>query len=235
MNKWMLSIVDKRIAFSNELKMHITLDSEIVKEVASGGDRLSIRNVCEKEVQKVNQSTLFCMCNDVGRFSSFNDDMANRLIVEELNNTFKTNPAEVTKPHHRLADTTIKAKFKSDADVQDALVWVMIDSYKEFRVKGHVVPQLVKDAVDRWVGNESSLTAILSKRFDITMDDEDYVSADVVVAHLKKNGVTMSKEKIGRVREELGFKRLQRNVGDKRPWCWIGLKEKDFADLLEVL
>lgn len=227
LNKWMLNIVDKRLVFSNELKMHITLDVEILKEIVSGGDSISIRDVREKEVQKVNQSTLVCMCNDVGRFSSFNDDMRNRTVIGEMNNVFKKSQDEIVRDNHRLADPTIKRRFKEDQNLQDALVWLMISSYKEYKRGGHVMPKLMKDAVDKWVGNESSLRAILEKRFDITMDEADSVPSDVIVEHLQKNGVTMSKEKIGREREELGFKRKQvTQISGGRPWCWIGLKEK---------
>ncbi len=130
------------------------------------------------------------------------------------------------KEFERVADKTIKPTFIHNVDYQDALVHIIIDSYKEFIAKGHQVPQVVKAATKEWTGDVGSVEGFLSMRYDITRNENDYVSAREIIEYLtKEKKVKMSDTKIGR--ELAGLKLIKDDVKlkGKSTRVWRGLKE----------
>jgi hypothetical protein len=84
----------------------------------------------------------------------------NRVRCMEFNCVFKdAMEVDEAKEFERAADKDIKDKFKLDADYQDALVYLTIDAYKEFKHKGHAIPEIVKNATKEWEKNKNQLPA----------------------------------------------------------------------------
>lgn len=221
---WVIDNKDKRITISNEVSMHRPFDGNMIKMLASGGDRCDARKNYQDEIKIVNRSTMFCFVNDIPNISPNDDAVSNRVRCIEYKCVFVD--GEITRDYERMADKTIKTKFASDSSYQDALVHVMLDAYKEYKQGGHAVPDGVKEATREWSGNAGSVEAMLLKRYEITRDPDDFVSSREILDFLQKDEkINMSDKKIGMELKSLGLNSKQRKVHGKNTKGWDGLKE----------
>jgi phage/plasmid-associated DNA primase len=226
---WVFGIKDKRIAISNEVSMSSSFDGNMIKSLASGGDEFDARKNHIDEVKVINRSTMFCLVNDIPPINPYDTGVDNRNNCIEYKCVFVD--GDITKEFERLADKEIKDKFQQDVDYQDALVYLMIDTFKEFKEKGHDKPDIVKEASKEWTADAGSVEGLLKMKYEITRIDDDYVSAREIIDYLTKvKHLKMSDPKIGR---ELGLLKLVRDdkkINGKTTSIWRGLKILPFFD-----
>lgn len=228
---WVFGIKDKRIAISNEVSMNKPFDGNMVKMLASGGDEFDARRNFQDETKVINRSTMFCFVNDIPTINPYDDGVGNRVKCIEYKCVFTS--GEISKDFERMADPDIKTTFKTNADYQDALVFVMVDAYQEFLQKGHVIPESVKEATKEWGGDAGSVEGLLRKKYEITRDVNDFVkSKDILYFLTKEEHLTMSAKKVS-----MELKALKLISGDKKisgkTWSvWYGIKEIELECLL---
>lgn len=222
---WVFGIKDKRIAISNEVSMSSAFDGNMIKSLASGGDEFDARKNHIDEVKVINRSTMFCLVNDIPPINPYDKGVENRVNCIEYKCVFNED-GEINHDFERLADKEIKDKFNKDIDYQDALVHLMIDTYKEFKEYGHNKPDIIKDASKEWTGDAGSVEGLLKMKYEITRNENDYVSAREIIDYLtKEKKLKMSDTKIGR---ELGLLKLvndYKKVNGKSLRVWFGVKE----------
>ena len=78
---------DKRVAFSNEIKMSKSIDGNMIKKIASGGDGYKARVIYGKEEKIINRSTEFLMVNDIPTVAPNDDAVKNRVRCVEYKKT----------------------------------------------------------------------------------------------------------------------------------------------------
>ena len=171
--------------------------------------------------------------NDIPTINPLDDGGINRIRCMEFNCLFKdAMEVDGDKEFERAADTEIKDKFAGNIDYKDALVWVMIDAFREFKEQGHIIPDKVKNATKEWTGDVGSVSGLLEMKYEVTRNELDVVSAREIIDYLKKEKhLKMSDTKIGR---ELGALKLVKDdmkVNGKTTRVWKGLKDR-YEELL---
>jgi phage/plasmid-associated DNA primase len=215
---------EKRIAISNEMSMNRTIDGNILKTLASGGDTMQARRNYQDEETIVNRATLFIMVNDIPKIQPVDAGLRNRLGCAEFNCRFVAN--EPVEANERKADEDIKDKFKRDKAFRNALVHVMRRAYRETRRFGNEQPDLVKKASESWVSNDNSLMGILNSGFAFTKNKEDVVAFEDMYAFAREKGVQVSKARMGKeLGKELGPSSIERPAGGGKPRvCYRGVR-----------
>lgn len=221
---WVFSIKDKRMVISNEVSMNKPIDGNIIKMLASGGDEFEARRNHQDEIKCINRSTMFGFVNDIPTILPYDDAVGNRVRCIDYKCVFTEN--DITKDFERKADVSIKDRFKSDVDFQDALVHIMIDAYNEYKTKGHDVPECIREATKEWSGDAGSVEGILMKRYEITRDMNDFVPARELLNYLQKDEkMTMSDKKIGMELTALKLINKLKKVNGKGIQSWFGIRE----------
>lgn len=231
---WVFGIKDKRMAISNEVSMSKAFDGNMLKMLASGGDEFDARKNHKDEVKAVNRSTMFCFVNDIPTINPFDDGAMNRVRCMEFNCVFKdAMDVDDSKEFERAADKEIKDKFKLDLDYQDALVCLMIDAYREYKHKGHVIPEIVKNATKEWTGDTGSVAGLLDMKYEVTRKDADFVQARYIIDYLtKEKHLKMSDTKIGRELTGLKLVKNDMKIKGKTVRVWHGIKERSGSDYM---
>jgi hypothetical protein len=221
---WVLGIKDKRMVISNEISMNKPIDGNLIKMLASGGDEFDARKNHKDEEKVINRSTMFGFVNDIPTIMPYDDAVANRVLCIDYKCVFTEN--EVSKDFERKADITIKDTFKYNSDYEDALVHIIIDSYKEFKDHGHVVPDCIREATKEWSGDAGSVEGLLLKKYEITRDMNDYVPAREIITYLVKDEkLKMSPKKIGMEMKGLKLVNDGKKINGKNVQVWFGVKE----------
>ena len=220
---------DKRVAFSNEIKMTKCIDGNLIKKIASGGDGYKARVIYGNPEKIINRSTEFLMVNDIPTIAPNDEAVKNRVRCIEYKKTFVNKESYIggDDPSIAFADPRLKDKFVNHPDYQDAMVHLMFDAYKEYLRDGHNVPSGVSEACKSWVGDSGSIKSHLEKEYEITNNSDDYVAARELIDYLVKTcKLPMSDTKIG---IDLGkVVKLVRDVkreNGKSVKIWKGIKK----------
>jgi hypothetical protein len=222
---WVFGIKDKRMVISNEVSMNKPFDGNILKMLASGGDEFDARTCHKDEVKIINRSTMFCFVNDIPTINPNDDGVRNRVNCIEYNCVFTEDA--VLQDFERVADKEIKDKFKHNVAYQDALVHIILDTFKEVQKEGHHTPDIVKVATKEWSGDTGSVESLLNKRYEITRDMNDFVPAREILDFLiKTEKLTMSETKIGRELSGLKLMKEIKKIKGKTTRVWCGLSER---------
>jgi hypothetical protein len=138
-----------------------------------------------------------------------------------------------SKEFERVADKEIKDKFKQDTDYQDALVYLMIDAYREYKANGHIMPDKVKNATKEWTGDVGSVAGLLDMRYEVTRNEADFVQSRDIINYLtKEKQLKMSDTKIGRELSGLKLVRKDMKIKGKTVKVWRGIKARFGSDYM---
>jgi phage/plasmid-associated DNA primase len=132
--KWLLKLEGSRIAVSNEVKMveGSTLDGNLIKTLASGGDEMSVRDLYEGQRQMTMRTGFRINCNSLPDISPNDAGLHNRVRHIDQTNTFVDNPSG---RNERKADPLLKDKFRDNIQYRNALFWLIVESYREVKDK----------------------------------------------------------------------------------------------------
>ncbi len=227
--KWIYYGANKRILFSNECNQRVTINCNALKNWVGGGDTFKVRLPHGHEVEIKNRATPFMMLNDVLKYDNYEEAVQNRERVIEFNNKFVD--GEPQTPYERVGDAYIKKKFTEDVGMKDALVWVMIDSYREFLTKGHPVPESVKKAAQEWSADTCGLKAKLEEKYELTYDYKNhFVIKGTLVTYLESKGITLSSRALARELRAIDLKDHDtKSINGKTERVWWGIRLKVFT------
>ena len=193
---WMSPLEFKRIAFSNELRFepHQKLDGNMIKRFSSGGDTIQLRLNYQDEVQKKLQSTFFMFCNDVPPIEP--EDALETMIRFDMKTRFvRQEECTGNLPHLRVGNPRIKEWIRSNQQVVDTFLRVVLNSYEADLV---TPPQIVLDDTRNFKGE--SATSIYDRISEVVKykDDLDMVvHTDKIKIELEKSGVKgLSSQKV---------------------------------------
>jgi len=203
---WVIPIINTRLAIGNEVTMDnkTAIDGNQLKTLASGGDSITARLNFKDASSFTIRTTILLQTNDIPPIKPADEAVVNRVIVNELQKTYKETPNPLN-PYELKQDQTLKSAFKSE-DYKNALFHLMADIYGEWVEAGSPTtkPEALKAVASEWVETTSSIRSILERKYEITTDPEDIVSSRELINYFKKEGCVESETKLGRELTALG-------------------------------
>jgi hypothetical protein len=126
----------------------------------------------------------------------------NRLRTMEFDCAFVAEPNR--EFNQRAVDTTIKTRFKTDTDYQDAFMHLVLDAYREFCRTGlHVDPPGLAEATEDNVADGVDFKSRLLKYFDLNQDPKEFATAEEISNVLHKDDKKAKKMNKGDVKRAM--------------------------------
>ena len=188
---WLYHAQFARVLLGNEIATNNVMDGNLIKKICSGGDKIQMRTNYVNEVDVRIQGTLILFNNDMPKVEPA--DVFQKLIPFSLPSKFVDEISEEDlkrNPHYKLSDPNIK-KFVSKDEVCEAFVWILIDSYKDTKVK---LIDSQKVFIDNFKTEDEF--EIFNQSFEITKNDSDRVKSADIQDFLKGKNINMSMAKI---------------------------------------
>lgn len=201
---WLLPLQYCRLICSNEISKGSVLDSNLFKQIFSGGDTLMARSNFKDEVQIKNRATGILFCNDIAKFYPLDDAVCNRAKIIEYKLSFVDNPIV---QNQRKAEEGIKELFSNNIHYKDAFFWVIMDAFEK-RKPTPGTHSLA--AAQEWLPRPtSSLNEVLATLgFIIDLSNNEYFTPfrEIKQALEEAKAINgMSDIKIGKELEKLGL------------------------------
>lgn len=196
---WMRAARDCRVMFSNEIKngTGLSIDGNVLKMLASGGDDISARQNHENETTFKMQGMLWLLANDLPPIDPLDDAVRNRLVVIDMPNVFHEVGSDeefaalcAASPRVRRQDPDLK-EWVSRFDVGAAFAYQLCQSYTRARP---IPPPSVARETGLWVAEdciEEKIRQVFARG-----GPGDYVLCGVAFEAVKKANITVSKRKL---------------------------------------
>jgi hypothetical protein len=198
---WTIPFEYRRINISNELKTEdekgtrIKLDGNILKSIASGGDKKRARLNYKNEIEfRIQGRCLFLMnemidvspqdaCETLTTFK-FQTEFKDELTESEL----KINEEE-TGYYFALSDPKIKSELLQNPDIQNAFIHILIDHFTNEKMK---LPEFMSEQNTDLVDTENRTMSILKDLFIFTDDKSDELTIQEVDEKCKSKKLSKS-------------------------------------------
>ena len=159
----------KRFCFMQEPNEDDEINVGLMKEM-TGGDFIQARALYGEPVKFKPQFKIILMCNKLPKIPSDDDGTWRRLKVTEFISRFrdkkKLNP---NKPHDYPIDRKLADNFIIWKSV---FMWMLINEYKIFDVKGNDPPKEVEDSTNSYKAREDVLSAFIKVNVIKDLDAE---------------------------------------------------------------
>lgn len=201
-NRWV------RLLHTSEVKLDpsnpVQIDGNLIKgKLASGGDKVEVRNLYQSAVRVQPQCRLLMMCNDVPPISPpdavqtvskfcFPSKFIERDVYEEKVKN------GIVNPNTRPKDPHIK-EFVAREDVREAFIMRIVAIYESHKVIN--CPKVKEDTYDINVDLGDELT-IIKKYFTFTGSKEDYILSKDLTKFHKAHNLPMT---IGKLKDLIKF------------------------------
>ncbi len=80
---WVYPIHNSRISIGNEVRSNGIIDSSVAKQITSGGDPIKIRKNFKDEEDRYMRATIVYLCNDMAKFDTLDNAIADRIQLYE--------------------------------------------------------------------------------------------------------------------------------------------------------
>jgi hypothetical protein len=227
-NTFMMAFIDRRFAFSSEIKLdkNAKIDSNKFKSITSGGtDPIKMRLLNANAVSRINRATMFMFAQAFPDFEPPDDAMKERVRSVSWGKSFVDNP---TKPHERKRDTK-HMDYLTRIESGKAFLWVMIDTYDEWRSGGYAELELSaneKEATANLVP-QFNFQEVFEEEFEITGKTGlggDFVPYDDIKAHMEKSGFSGGRGGLLRELDALGLKSFEKKHNRKATTMRSGVR-----------
>jgi phage/plasmid-associated DNA primase len=228
--RWMLLLRHCRIIISNEIKSNGSIDGNMIKKVASGGDSIVARNHCSAEEEFIPHFLTILYAQDIPPITPCDDAVLNRVRVGKFDKTFVDG-----EPKNSL-------EMKKDVEFCESvktpvfslrLLNILIQAYIDFIQNGEVEPEKVLLQNSDWGGDDMDAVKLFLDEFEFTNSADNYVvSADITEwVKSQKLGMSVKKLKVELVRHFIknnkeydNFDVGRKYICGKRSRVWTGLK-----------
>jgi len=226
---WLVSNRHSRIQVASEFEDGMTLSTETLKKLVSGGDKISGRKLRENKIEFVPQSTFFLFMNDwFKNVSKSEPELKRRLVfLKPSYNYFMGDEYERLKhlDHIKKADPTIKDDFANDPTVRNMLLHIILNAYEHKNPLDNE-PQFCKDLKDEYL-DEQDIGLNITEFINITNDDKDLVSVKKMKSFLERF-IPQTKSLTGKwVKDQLknlGIKYGTKYLDGKSQACYYPVK-----------
>lgn len=191
--RWALLLRYKRIIFSNEMKSTSTLNGNMIKKISSGGDVLKGRLHCGNEQDFISHFLAFCLANDLPPIVPYDRAVRNRVRVISYNKVFVDEPVDDME---LKKDENINKEIKTKL-FQRVFIGILIRAYMNYQENGEQEePEAVIRAKEEWIGNENGCIDTFLEDFEITNDENDFVSSKDLDEWVKERKLGVSSRKL---------------------------------------
>ena len=192
--RWAMLLRNKRLLFSQEVKMGTKLDGAPIKKI-TGGDPLVGRGHNKDESEFWPHFTQFVVGNDMPNITPLDEAIKDRVRCINFEKKFKEiSEGEELEENELEIDLDFCTKIKSQA-WKDAFVHVILDAYKDMKQNGDETPGDVSDAFNDWSKGYS-----LDERFD---DDYEITQNETGTVTNKEFDSWRTENKIGKMSGKL--------------------------------
>lgn len=205
-----------RVAFSNEISVvgekPKPIDANILKNLVSGGDEITIRTNYKDEEKIVNQCLPALFVNDLPPIAPPDNPFRNRLVAIPYHYAFMETPV---LPTDKKADKDIKLKLMKQENL-DAFIHIAIDTMRNWNGEQIELPKECCALRDDIAPSQTAdLIDILEEEFEITKNDDDYVVTADLLTYLRNRGKEGSDKFLGNLLTDIGLKVDQKKI-DRR-------------------
>lgn len=234
-NTFMLAFLDRRFAFSSEIKLlkddakrtPVRIDANKFKLITSGGtDEIKARLLYGNEVSLINKATLFMFAQGFPEFEPPDDAMKNRIRSVKWSHAYVNEPTEL---HERKIDPT-RVDFFREQKSGEAVFWVMVDTFEEWRKEGFAEPKMSereKEATQELVP-KFKFREVLEEEYEITgntgIGSTDFVPYDDIVQYMTRQNYPGGRGSLARELSALGLTSSQKKVNKKNVQVRWGIK-----------
>jgi len=222
--RWMMLLKNCRIIFSNELKKDVELNANSIKKL-TGGDNLIARTHGKEETQFTIHYLPVVFANDIPKIKDYDEATDNRLRVASYTKRYVANPSNEDE---LLEDPAIKEEIETDA-FKCALLQLLIESYKRFKVSECITPEAVINSKKEWGIETTNIISLFLEDFTLTDNENDYIDSKDIMEWLKGKDITITK--FGREMNKYCQKNNLQHIESKRKkvdgkcaQVWIGIK-----------
>ena len=224
---WFLPLADTRLCFGSEIKADKSslINSEIVKQIVSGGETIVLRQLYKEEKPVVPRTMPILFCNEIPAFTSMNDAILNRIISIVYDHSFVEFP---TKEYQRLAKPNLKSTLKSQ-NYADAFIHLIIREFQKWQEGEFAelpLPESIKSFREEIV-NIEDIEEILEDQFEITKNKDDFITNKELEEYFKDKGIEMSMVKATLMLKQVRVETIVKKIGKKTIKVKVGIKRKD--------
>lgn len=226
---WMTPFEFTRLIFMNEFKNEIDskgnqinkFDSEILKKLTSGGDKIECRTNNTDERRFHIQSSFILCCNDEPNFTTQDAKdylhkftMPCRFLTDEQYSKFSDDAKRQFIRHK--ADETIKDIFCNNIDIIDSFINLIFEAYNwEVKCPDYVKQEDMED-------NEDTDYSVLLNLFEITDNKDDTLTNKDILDIVKRHNIPFTLNKIRKILIKHGYLPFRDN------------KQRGFSNIIEV-
>jgi hypothetical protein len=225
-NSWQVALKDCRVIFSNEIKIGggATIDGNVIKELASGGDEVTGRQNRQDEFTFKLQSLPWIMANDIPRIKPLDDAVSNRIAFVPMKYVFHSEAAKYeaalrTNPNVRRGNDSLK-DWVATPQVGAAFAYMLCQAYVAAKPE---LPEQVTNETAEWVDGESAddkLDALF-----VRGGPDDFITCAEARARATEADMGVSSNKLGLlIRKRFGVKSKLHRIGRGAVKCYFGLK-----------
>ena len=231
-NTFMMSFVDRRFAFSSEIRLNqkVKIDSNKFKQITSGGtDSIKMRRLNENSGSFINKATLFMFAQAFPEFEPPDGAMKERVRSVMWGKSYVNEP-DPHKPYQRKRNEKLVDYYGLEEN-GIAFFWIMVDTYEEWRETGFKEPS----ASD----TEKEASANLVPQFDFlgVLNDEyvitgkaglggDYVKYDELKEYMESRGFTEGRNGLLREFKALGLPSAEKKIDRKTTQVRLGIRRR---------
>jgi hypothetical protein len=218
---WIFILVVVRLAISNESRMDKTpMDGNLIKTLASGGDKMRGRLNFKDEIEVVIRASFFYLGNDMPEITPNDSGIQTRVRMIRYTKRFVECPSG---PNQLQADPTVKSKVLTN-EWADALFWLIMDAFDLPTEE----PAEVLEETKEWVPAESTkFKDLLEQSFTIDVSDFsdlNFTSSRDIISYVKGQNLNWSDQKIGRELAKLELIKDVKKIDRKSVNIWKGIK-----------
>ena len=202
---FLMKLKNKRIVYASETSVDAVFDAAMIKMFASGGDKMTARQMRQDPQSFKLEAQPFLFCNDFNNIKGACDATSNRIkIIEsqyrylsgEQYDKFKGN-ANV-----RVGDDSVKNVFVKNPEVLRNFCYMICMAYKSGQQE--TPPNCVRMETNEWVSADD-----ISNQIDelVLIQENNDIQFTTIYNYLKTKGITASKTKVGKKLKELGFEK----------------------------
>ena len=229
--RWLYLLRTKRIVISNELKSTTSIDGNMLKTMSNGGrDPVSGRLHGGNETSFRIGFLPILFAQDLPKIVPIDDAVMSRVRAIPYSKVYVDEPAHELelKKDPRLDDEIQTAPFKI------AFLKMMFQAYLEFHQSGREEIELdeIKQAVLDVVGHETNIMDAFLNQYEITNNEEDYISSSVLQQWLTdgKKGITITKlglelNRYAKIHKMDNVVTKNKKINKKVTKCWFGVRE----------
>jgi phage/plasmid-associated DNA primase len=221
-----LDFCNSRLAISSEIKLieGCKIDSNLMKNLVSGGDSIKARRLYKENETFVNYAMPILFANDLPDFAPIDDAIRERLIVIQYDYSFVNNPNPENQ-FEKQGNANIK-NILQQQKYANAFISMIMQEYNKWEENDFKEPILPKYLLEdrNTMAKVSNIKTLLEEQYVITQNEDDYIPSTDLQKFFKDNEVVMSDTKLGKELTKLGMGSKLIKIDKKVVRCRTGIK-----------